>query len=112
MELFFARVQFCSSEHSTSAQAANSRCGAMDQHDTDLLFLHAPPPVRAHFYLYHGDLSPLKLGDGDGGGTQLLPAPVALLVRLHDMDPHRLGTRARRENVTVVPRHSLLEVFR
>lgn len=106
------RVQFCPSEHSSSAQAANSRSGAMDQHDTDLLFLHAPPPVRTHLYLYRGDQPPLKFDGGDGGGIQLLPAPVALLVRLHDMDQHRLGPRARRENVTVVPKHSLLEVFR
>ena len=44
-----SRVQLCSSEHSSSAQAANCRSGAMDQHDTDLLFLHAPSPVRALF---------------------------------------------------------------
>jgi hypothetical protein len=112
MELFSPHVQFCPSEHSSSAQAANNRCGAMDQHDTDLLFLHAPPSVRTHFYLYQGDQPPLKFGGGDGGGIQLLPTHLALLVRLHDMDPHRLGTRERREKITVVPKHSLLEVFR
>ena len=87
MELFSPRVQFCPSEHSSSAQAANSCSGAMDQHDTDMLFLHTPPPVRTHFFTV--EIKPsLKFGGGDGGGIQLLPAPVALLVRLHDMDPH------------------------
>lgn len=84
----------------------------MDQHDTDLLFLHAPPPVRIHLCLHCRESTIVEIGGGDGGGIQLLPAPVALLARLHDMDPHRLGTRARREIVTVVPKHSLLEVFR
>jgi hypothetical protein len=84
----------------------------MDQHDTNLFFFHALPPVRPLFCLYHGDRPPLIFGGGNGGGIQLLPASMALRDHLHGMDPHRLGTRARRTNVTMVPKHSLLEVFR
>ena len=83
----------------------------MDQHDTNLFFFHALPPVRP-LSLYHEDRPPLIFGGGNDGGIQLLPASVALLDHLHGMDPHRLRTRARRANVTVVPKHSLLEVFR
>ena len=61
MELFSPRVQFRPSEHSSSAQAANSCSGVMDQHDTDLLFLHAPPPVRIHLCLHCRDQPSLKL---------------------------------------------------
>jgi hypothetical protein len=57
------------------------------------------------------DRLPLIFGGGDGG-IQLLPAPVALHDRLHGMDQHRFGTRERRASITVVPEHSLLEVFR
>ena len=45
--------------------------------------------LYVHIYVFTVEIKPsLKFGGGDGGGIQLLPAPVALLVRLHDMDPH------------------------